>query len=194
MKINEITEAPKFLDKLVGATKKAYQGYTQSRDVRVNAQAISNMSQVASRAWGKEKQRLERINDYNPLTKQQQTQQLTKWIDNNLLGSYSLNSASGTFQTEVKGLVNTIIQKPEQTQAAFSKLLTSASKLALDPKSKIDNTKQQPGQPADANTAPFKVVGNIAKAGNMELNLNDPEQLAIYKRIRAEVTNGDIKV
>ena len=194
MKINEITEAPEFLEKLVGATKKAYQGYTQSKDVRVNQQAISNMSQVAARAWGKMKQNLERINDYKPLTEKQLTEQLTKWIDNNLLGSYSLNSASGTFQAEVKGLVNTIIQKPEQTQAAFSKLLTSASKLALDPKSKIDNTKQQPGQPADANTAPFKVVGNIAKAGNMELNLKDPQQLEIYKRIRAEVANGDIKV
>ena len=194
MKINEITEAPEFLEKLVGATKKAYQGYTQSRDTRVNAQAIAQMSQVAARAWGKQKQNLERINDYKPLTTQQQTEQLTKWIDNNLLGSYSLNSASGTFQTKVANLVKTIIQKPEQTQAVFSELLTSASKLALDPKSKIDNTKQQPGQPADANTAPFKVVGNIAKAGNMELNLNDPEQLAIYKRIRAEVTNGDIKV
>ena len=73
MKINEITEAPKFLDKLVGATKKAYQGYTQSRDTRVNAQAIAQMSQVAARAWGKMKQNLERINDYKPLTTQQQT-------------------------------------------------------------------------------------------------------------------------
>ena len=192
MKINEITEG--ILDKLVGATKKAYQGYTQSKDTRVNQQAISNMSQVAVRAWGKMKQNLERVNDYKPLTEKQLTDQLTDWIDNNLLGSYSLNSASGTFQTQVGGLVKTIIQKPEQTQAAFSELLTSASKLALDPKSKIDNTKQQPGQPADANTAPFKVVGNIAKAGNMELNLKDPEQLEIYKRIRDEVAKGDIKV
>ena len=51
MKINEITEG--ILDKLVGATKKAYQGYTQSKDTRVNQQAISNMSQVAARAWAR---------------------------------------------------------------------------------------------------------------------------------------------
>ena len=193
MKINEITEAPKFLDKLVGATKKAYQGYTQSRDVRVNAQAISNMSQVASRAWGKEKQRLERINDYNPLTKQQQTQLLTKWIDNNLLGSYQLKSTSGDFQGLVANLVQKITSDPKQTQASFQTILTNASKLALDLESEPARD-PQPGQPADANTAPFKVVGNIAKAGNMELNLNDREQLDIYKRIRDEVAKGDIKV
>ena len=193
MKINEITEAPKFLDKLVGATKKAYQGYTQSRDIRVNSQAISNMSQVASRAWGKEKQRLERINDYNPLTKQQQTQLLTKWIDNNLLGSYQLKSTSGKFQGLVANLVQTIISKPKQTQAVFSELLTNASKLALDPKSKPARD-PLPGQTAGNNTAPFKVTNNIATAGNMELNLRDPQQREIYDRIRDEVAKGDIKV
>jgi len=65
MKINEITEAG-ILDRLVKGTKAAVQGYTQSKDTRVNAQAIAQMSQVAARAWGKMKQNLERINDYNP--------------------------------------------------------------------------------------------------------------------------------
>lgn len=193
MKINEITEAPKFLDKLVGATKKAYQGYTQNRDTRVNDQAIAQMSQVAARAWGKMKQNLERINDYKPLTTQQQTDQLTDWIDNNLLGSYSLKSASGTFQSKVRNLVNTIIKYPEKTQASFNELLTSASKLALDPESEPSRAPQA-GQPAGTNTAPFKVVGNIATAGNMELNLKDPQQREIYDRIRDEVAKGDIKV
>ena len=193
MKINEITEAPKFLDKLVGATKKAYQGYTQSRDIRVNSQAISNMSQVASRAWGKEKQRLERINDYNPLTNKQLTDQLTNWIDNNLLGSYQLKSTSGKFQGLVANLVQTIISKPKQTQAVFSELLTNASKLALDPESEPARD-PQPGQTAGNNTAPFKVTNNIATAGNMELNLRDPQQREIYDRIRDEVAKGDIKV
>jgi len=196
MKINEITEAPEMLAQLVKGAKAAVQGYTQSRDTRVNAQAIAQMSQVAARAWGKMKQNLERINDYKPLTTQQQTDQLTKWIDNNLLGSYSLKSASGTFQQEVKGLVDTIIEKPEQTQDSFSKLLTSASKLALDPESDIDNTKEQPGQTAGTNTAPFKVVGNTATAGNMELNLKDPQQLELYIKFRDEWNQdkGIIKV
>ena len=193
MKINEITEAPKFLDKLVGATKKADQGYTQSRDIRVNSQAISNMSQVASRAWGKEKQRLERINDYNPLTNKQLTDQLTKWIDNNLLGSYQLKSTSGDFQGLVGVLIQAIIDDPKQTQAVFSKLLTNASKLALDPESEPARD-PQPGQSAGNNTAPFKVANNIATAGNMELNLKDPQQRQIYDRIRDEVAKGDIKV
>jgi len=193
MKINEITEAPKFLDKLVGATKKAYQGYTQSRDTRVNQQAISNMSQVAARAWGKMKQNLERVNDYNPLSKQQLTDQLTKWIDNNLLGSYQLKSTSGDFQGLVANLVQKITNDPKQTQASFQTILTNASKLALDPESEPSRD-PQPGQTAGNNTAPFKVTNNIATAGNMELNLSDPQQREIYDRIRDEVAKGDIKV
>ena len=191
MKINEITEG--ILDKLVGATKKAYQGYTQSKDTRVNQQAISNMSQVAARAWGKMKQNLERVNDYNPLSKQQLTDQLTKWIDNNLLGSYQLKSTSGDFQGLVANLVQKITNDPKQTQASFQTILTNASKLALDPESEPTRD-PQPGQQAGNNTAPFKVTNNIATAGNMELNLSDPQQREIYNRIRDEVAKGDIKV
>jgi len=194
MKINEITEAG-ILPKLVQSTKAAVQGYTQSRDTRVNAQAIAQMSQVAARAWGKMKQNLERINDYNPLTKQQETDKLTTWIDNNLLGDYSLKSASGIFQGEVKTLVKTIIDNPAQTLKLFSTILTSASKLALDPDSEIDNIKAQPGQPASKDTAPFVVdpIRKIAKVGTMELDLDDPEQKEIYDRIRAGVEKKVIK-
>jgi phage terminase small subunit len=196
MKINEITEAPEMLARLVKGAKAAVKGYTQSRDIRVNAQATAQMAQMAARAWGKMKQNLERVNDYKPLTTKQQTDQLTDWIDNNLLGSYSLQSASGTFKSKVRNLVNTIIDYPEKTQASFNELLTSASKLALDPKSKIDNTRDQPGQTAGTNTAPFKVVGNIATAGNMELNLKDPQQLELYNKFRDEWNQdkGIIKV
>ena len=193
MKINEITEAPGILGQLVKGAKAAVQGYTQSRDVRVNAQAIAQMSQVAARAWGKQKQNLERINDYNPLTKQQQTQLLTKWIDNNLLGSYQLKSTSGDFQGLVANLVQKITSDPKQTQASFQTILTNASKLALDPESEPARD-PQPGQTAGNNTAPFKVTNNIATAGNMELNLSDPQQRQIYDRIRDEVAKGDIKV
>ena len=118
MKINEITEAG-ILDRLVKGTKAAVQGYTQSKDTRVNAQAIAQMSQVAARAWGKMKQNLERVNDYNPLTKQQETQQLTKWIDDNLLGSYQLKSTGGDFQGIVANLVNKITSDPKQTEQSF---------------------------------------------------------------------------
>jgi len=192
MKINEITEAG-ILDRLVKGTKAAYQGYTQSRDTRVNDQAIAQMSQVAARAWGKKKQSLERINDYNPLTKQQEAQQLTKWIDDNLLGSYQLKSTGGDFQGIVANLVNKITNDPKQAQQSFRTILTNASKLALDPESEPSRAPQA-GQTAGTNTAPFKVVGNIATAGNMELNLKDPQQREIYDRIRDEVAKGDIKV
>jgi hypothetical protein len=191
MKINEITEAG-ILDKLVQSTKAAVQGYTQSRDTRVNDQAIAQMSQVAARAWGKMKQNLERINGYTPLSKQQLSQQLVTWVDSNLLGSYQLKSTSGQFQGLVANLVNKVVSEPAQTEQSFSTILTNASKLALDPESEPTRDKQS-GQPA-GNTAPFKVINDIATAGTMELNLNDPQQKEIYDRIRDEVAKGDIKV
>ena len=192
MKINEITEAG-ILDKLVQSTKAAVQGYTQSRDTRVNDQAIAQMSQVAARAWGKMKQNLERVNNYAPLTKQQLSQQLVTWVDNNLLGSYQLKSTSGQFQGLVANLVNKVVSDPAQTEQSFSTILTNASKLALDPESEPTRDKQA-GQVAGADTAPFTVLSNIAKSGTMELNLNDPQQKEIYDRIRDEVAKGDIKV
>jgi len=192
MKINEITEAG-ILDKLVQSTKAAVQGYTQSRDTRVNDQAIAQMSQVAARAWGKMKQNLERVNNYAPLTKQQLSQQLVTWVDNNLLGSYQLKSTSGQFQGLVANLVNKVVSDPAQTEQSFSTILTNASKLALDPESEPTRDKQA-GQVAGADTAPFTVLNNIAKSGTMELNLNDPQQKEIYDRIRDEVAKGDIKV
>jgi len=192
MKINEITEAG-ILDKLVQSTKAAVQGYTQSRDTRVNDQAIAQMSQVAARAWGKMKQNLERVNNYAPLTKQQLSQQLVTWVDNNLLGSYQLKSTSGQFQGLVANLVNKVVSDPAQTEQSFSTILTNASKLALDPESEPTRDKQA-GQVAGADTAPFTVLNNIVKSGTMELNLNDPQQKEIYDRIRDEVAKGDIKV
>ena len=115
-------------------------------------------------------------------TNKQLTDQLTNWIDNNLLGSYQLKSTSGDFQGLVANLVQKITSDPKQTQASFQTILTNASKLALDPESEPARD-PLPGQTAGNNTAPFKVTNNIATAGNMELNLRDPQQRQIYDRI-----------
>ena len=114
-------------------------------------------------------------------------------VYNNLLGSYQLKSTSGDFQGLVANLIQKITNDPKQTTQSFQTILTNASKLALDPESEPSRD-PQPGQTAGNNTAPFKVTNNIATAGNMELNLSDPQQRQIYDRIRDEVAKGDIKV
>ena len=174
MKINEITEAPGILGQLVKGAKAAVQGYTQSRDVRVNAQAIAQMSQVAARAWGKMKQNLERINDYKPLTPSMLNKQLRDWIDDNLLGSYSLDNGGVDLNRTVGAQMPIIINKPGQAVKSFQEILTVASKIALDPTAKggggnggIDPNRQDvcPKNPTTVKGDSIFVCGQEVKKG-----------------------------
>jgi len=184
MKINEITEA-EILDRLVKGAKAAVQGYTQNRDTRVNAQAIAQMSQVAARAWGKMKQNLERINNYTPLSNAKLLGLLKSWIDDNLLGSYSLANGGNMLNKVVDTMATRIISEPGEAENSFQQILNVASKVALDPSAGKPNFNPQ-GQTSPGDTAPFNVVNKIATAGNLQLDLRDKEQLELYNKFRAE--------
>jgi len=125
MKINEIINEG-ILDRLLGRN-------TQDREQAINAQAMVGASKIAARAWGKYKQNLERINNYNPVPKAMLNDKLIKWIDDNLLGSYSLANGGNVLNTVVKRMSSNIMSNPEQTEDSFKQILTVAGKVALDP-------------------------------------------------------------
>ena len=186
MKINEIIYE-NILDKLLGRNP-------QDRERAVNTQATAQMANMAARAWGKYKQNLERINNYNPVPDKMLSTKLIEWIDNNLLGSYSLANGGNVLNGVVTRMVQNIMRYPERTEDSFKQILIVAAKVALDPTAGKPNFAPQPGQRAGTDTAPFTITGNTAKFGNMELDLSDPDQRQIYDRIRDEVPKGIIKV
>ena len=201
MKINDIITEAGILDKLVGTVKKDYRQKTQARNVNVNQQYLQQASIVATREWRKKQQQLLATNDYNELTAAQQRQQLEKFIDQNLLGSYQLNNTSQQFKDSIDKQMDTIIGTPAQTQQAMYEILKGSSKLALDPQNKPTPTAPGQAYPAtiageldkNAGTAPFNVKNNVATTGSITLNLSDSNQRMIYDKIRQEVANGNIK-
>ena len=201
MKINDIITEAGILDKLVGTVKKDYRQKTQARNVNVNQQYLQQASIVATREWRKKQQQLLQSNNYQELTAAQQEQQLTKFVDENLLGSYRLDNTSAQVQQAIRKEIKTIIEQPSQTQQSMYDILQKSSKLALDPQNKPSPTAPGQAYPAtiageldkNAGTAPFNVKNNVATTGSITLNLSDSNQRLIYDRIRQEVAKGNIK-
>ena len=125
MKINEIIYE-NILDKLLGRNP-------QDRERGMNAQAMVGASKIAARAWGKYKQNLERINNYNPVPDALLNKKLIEWIDNNLLGSYSLANGGNVLNGVVTRMVQNIMRDPKQTEESFKQILIVTGKVALDP-------------------------------------------------------------
>ena len=119
MKINDIITEAGILDKLVGTVKKDYRQKTQARNVNVNQQYLQQASIVATREWRKKQQQLLQSNNYQELTAAQQEQQLTKFVDENLLGSYRLDNTSAQVQQAIRKEIKTIIEQPSQTQQSM---------------------------------------------------------------------------
>ena len=201
MKINDIITEAGILDKLVGTVKKDYRQKTQARNVAVNQQYLQQAATVATREWRKKQQQLLAVNNYDEFSKAQQRQQLEKFIDQTLLGSYELKNTSQQFKNAVDKQMDTIIGTPAQTQQAMYEILKGSSKLALDPQNKPTPTAPGQAYPAtiageldkNAGTAPFNVKNNVATTGSITLNLSDSNQRMIYDRIRQEVAKGNIK-
>ena len=201
MKINDIITEDGILDKLVGTVKKDYRQKTQARNVQVNQQYLQKAAIVATREWRKKEQQLLAVNNYQELTAAQQKDQLERFIDQTLLGSYQLNNTTQQFQDEIDKQIDTIIKTPAQTQQAMYEILKGSSKLALDPQNKPTPTAPGQAYPAtiageldkNAGTAPFNVKNNVATTGSITLNLSDSNQRLIYDRIRQEVAKGNIK-
>ena len=130
MKINDIITEAGILDKLVGTVKKDYRQKTQARNVNVNQQYLQQAAIVATREWRKKQQQLLAVNNYQELTAAQQEQQLTKFVDENLLGSYRLDNTSAQVQQAIRKEIKTIIEQPSQTQQSMYDILKGSSKLA----------------------------------------------------------------
>ena len=201
MKINDIITEAGILDKLVGTVKKDYRQKTQARNVNVNQQYLQQAAIVATREWRKKQQQLLSINGYKELTAAQQRQQLKKFVDDTLLGSYQLDNTTQAVQDQIGRQMDTIISTPAQTQQAMYNILQGSSKLALDPQNKPTPTAPGQAYPAtiageldkNAGTAPFTLKNNVATTGSLTLNLSDSNQRLIYDRIRQEVAKGNIK-
>lgn len=133
MKINEITEG--LLDNLKGKLGR-YR----------NTQAIDQAANLAVTAWKKKLQSLEAMNDYNELQSGLLKKHLRAWIDQSLLGKYSLDTAPTQFQQSVNSFVGQIASAPKDNvvlKKAFGAIMNQSTKLALQDISGQQQTQQK---------------------------------------------------
>lgn len=206
MKINEITEG--FLDSL----KKVIGDKSQELDpnkplgarvTRAESQPqFKQLGQIAAKAWLKTLASLEQRNQ-GPLNPGQYKTQLRQFIDRTLMGNIALAGIS-RMDPDAGRMVDAAINRLSQSTARndadawrdnFTRLSAVAGTLVaggVPDYNKPDST--QPTQaPQSTDTRPFTVTGDIAKTGNFELRLDDPDQRAIYDRVRQEFLKGDLK-
>ena len=210
MKINEITEG--FLD----SVKKVIGNKSQEMDPNMPLGArvkraesqpqFRQLGEIAAKAWLKTLAALEKRNQ-GPLNPGQYKTQLTQFVDRTLMGNIALAGIS-RMDPDAGRMVDAAINRLSQSTARsdanvwrdnFTRLSAVAGTLVaggVADYNKPDST--QPAQPAQStDTRPFTVTGNlnngIAKTGNFELRLDDPDQRAIYDRVRQEFLKGDLK-
>ena len=212
MKINEITEG--FLDslkKVIGDKSKELDPNMPlgGRVTRAESQPqFRQLGTIAAKAWLKTLAALEKRNQ-GPLNPAQYKTQLTQFVDRTLMGNIALagiarmNPDAGRM---VDAAINRLTQSTARNDADawrdnFTRLSAVAGTLVADGADVTDYNKpgsQQPTQSTQStDTRPFTVTGNletgIAKTGNFELRLDDPDQRAIYDRVRQEFLKGDLK-
>lgn len=210
MKINEITEG--FLDslkKVIGDKSKELDPNKPlgARVARAESQPqFRQLGQIAAKAWLKTLASLEQRNQ-GPLNPGQYKTQLTQFIDRTLMGNIELAGIS-RMDPDAGRMVDAAINRLSQSTARndadawrdnFTRLSAVAGTLVaggVADYNKPDST--QPTQaPQSTDTRPFTVTGSldkgIAKTGNFELRLDDPDQRAIYDRVRQEFLKGDLK-
>ena len=211
MKINEITEG--FLDTL----KKVIGNKSQELDpneplgarvARAESQPqFRQLGTIAAKAWLKTLASLEQRNQ-GPLNPGQYKTQLTQFVDRTLMGNIALagipkmNPDAGRM---VDAAINRLSQSTARNDADawrdnFTRLSAVAGTLVADGAesyNKPSSGGNRPGSPASTDTRPFTVTGSlengIAKTGNFELRLDDPDQRAIYDRVRQEFLKGELK-
>ena len=207
MKINEITEG--FLDslkKVIGDKSKELDPNAPlgARVTRAESQPqFKQLGQIAAKAWLKTLAALEKRNQ-GPLNPGQYKTQLTQFIDRTLMGNIALAGIS-RMNPDAGRMVDAAINRLTQSTARndadawrdnFTRLSAIAGTLVADGADVTDYNKPNSTQPTQAtqstDTRPFTVTGNIAKTGTFELRLDDPDQRAIYDRIRQEFLQGEL--
>ena len=205
MKINEITEG--FLDslkKVIGDKSKELDPNEPlgARVTRAESQPqFRQLGQIAAKAWLKTLAALEKRNQ-GPLNPGQYKTQLTQFIDRTLMGNIALAGIS-RMNPDAGRMVDAAINRLSQSTARndadawrdnFTRLSAVAGTLVAGGVADYNKPgSQQPTQAMQStDTRPFTVTGNIAKTGTFELRLDDPDQRAIYDRIRQEFLQGEL--
>jgi len=209
MKINEITEG--FLDtlkKVIGDKSKELDPNKPlgARVTRAESQPqFRQLGQIAAKAWLKTLAALEKRNQ-GPLNPGQYKTQLTQFIDRTLMGNIALAGIS-KMDPDAGKMVDAAINRLSQSTARndadawrdnFTRLSAVAGTLVADGAASYNEPgpNPNPAQPVSGDTRPFDVdskkIARIIGPQRFELDLNKPDQLAIYNRIRDEFLQGEL--
>ena len=175
MKVNEILEEG-FLDKLKQVGGAALGGVRSA----VRSNQIGNIADLSSKAWIKTLGRIEaQKNDYQAMQGNSLAPYLENWIDQTLLGSLSLKTASPEIKTAVSQAVQQITAQPRNRNMAadaFEKIL----QLSISGSSAPDPTTMS--QADQDKTLANKVRDTLRKnpglVGLSQDELNDLKKLA----------------
>jgi len=210
MKIKEVIYEESFLDKI----KKAIQGDERkmlppdapfaSRVTRATQDGdLAELGKAGAKLWLGTVQRLERQNQ-GPLSDSQYQKGLTDFVDGTLLGRYPLRGLQREYPEAYKE-VDTAVRKVLANRQdagvwrdSFTRIAATVATIVPDMAPATPGP--QPPRQGGVNyndTRPFDVdSGNIARIPGpqkFELDLNKPDQRAIYDKIRREFLDGELQ-
>lgn len=200
MKIKEIREG--FLDGIGIGTKPLPPNASMRQRVTLKRSLgdIKRVADVATKAWAGRVNRMEK-QQAGPLSDKQYQEQLRQFVDQLLMGDVSLTALEKD-SPEGKKMIDKAMAEISSPQGRNDmgvwqdrfKTISAVATSWVDSGQGMDKEQtpaqaQQPDPDEDPN--PFKLSGRTARAGNLELNLDDPTHKKLYNMIRAEWRAGD---
>jgi hypothetical protein len=137
MKINELREG--IFDTIKQGTQSALdqaQNFPQKLALMRKSTAINNIADVAVRAWTKKVNTLTTVNNGVPLDDRKYKEQLTLWVDRNLIGGLTRADLPREARRTIDDQVNKIAQNrtnPNQWKESFKDVVASGAVLTASP-------------------------------------------------------------
>jgi len=200
MKIKEIREG--LLDRIGAGTKPLPPDASMQQRVTLKRSLgdIKRIAEVAAKAWAGRVNTMEK-KQAGPLSDQQYLTQLRYFVDELLMGDVSLTALEKD-SPEGKQMIDKAMAEISSPQGRndmgvwLDRFMTisavASSWVDSGQGADKEQTPAQSQQPdINKDPKPFTMSGRMARAGNLELNLDDPTHKRLYDMIRAEWRSGD---